>query len=379
MPPKLVPKPPKPTLGAEPDLQSGEASSSNMLPKLAPKPTLGAEPDLQSYLPVVTPGNPMSPEQVKKAIGIFYWYKFDGRPMTRDEVQGMLSFKYRKYTHGNFLSSEFEILEKQVIMFGETDYEREIKNHKPDQISAEVDAIYNGYCVADEDAKCRRDILSGLKVRVPPSKINKTPAWKRKGILAEQLYCLFGLANWCKTDEGDLLPEKLVLQIFEKKMKLHSKSGKQAAVVKKLREPEDDMVHQVHGVLESHQDIRSHFENLALVFYGEHTGRKPPDPAEDAVRLTTTDFQGLTVTAGASGEEWSDLHDFDTPSASAESSGAGPSSPPKQITTINPRLLDKRRERESTESSSPGSGADPKWKGKGPDRKRPRGSGQGQK
>ena len=84
--------------------------------------------------------------------------------MTRDEVQGMIRFKYGKTTNRRYLNNQFKTLEKQVEKSGATDYEREIKKLKidPKRISAEVDAVYNDYCDADEDAQDRRDNLNEL-------------------------------------------------------------------------------------------------------------------------------------------------------------------------------------------------------------------------
>ena len=111
-------------------------------------------------------------------------------------------------------------------------------------------------------------------MRVPHLEMPHLPLWEGKSIRADQLYCLFGLANWCETDNGDLLPEDLVVQIFATKMKFQSKARKHTALVKRLRKAEDELTHEVHKILKSHEDIESHFRNLALRFYSEHTVRK---------------------------------------------------------------------------------------------------------
>ena len=138
--------PPKPTLGAEPDLALGETHHG------------ASEP----YLPVPGGLYPLFPEEVEKVVGIFYWYKYHGRPLIRAEIQDMISFRYQKKTHGKFMNHHFRILEKQVATKGKTEYEYEINKRNPNGIWAEVDAIYNSYCDADEDAKDRRDVLMGV-------------------------------------------------------------------------------------------------------------------------------------------------------------------------------------------------------------------------
>ena len=148
MPPKLAPKspkPPKPTLGAEPGPQLGEAYHGTS----------------ESYLPVPGP-NSLDDPDIEKVINTFYWYKFNDRPLMRTEVQGMLSRVYHVDKNTNFMNIRFEKLEKQVKLLGAINEEKNINKENPDRVRAEVDAMFKSYCDADKSAKAVRDVLEGL-------------------------------------------------------------------------------------------------------------------------------------------------------------------------------------------------------------------------
>ena len=136
MPPKLVPKPPKPTLGAESGLQSGEAHHSTD----------------RRYLPV-RGHKELTKKEMEKVVGTFFWYEYHDRPLILDEIQGMISSEFREEKTGKFLNNRFYLLEE---------YEKDINAKNPDRVRAEVDSMYDKYCKGDQDAEDRRRVLMGL-------------------------------------------------------------------------------------------------------------------------------------------------------------------------------------------------------------------------
>lgn len=105
---------------------------------------------------------------------------------------------------------------------------------------------------------------------------SKVPLWEGKEIRVDQLCSLYVLANWCKTDEDRLLSVDEVCEIAATEI-FRTNIRQNAAFVKRLRGPGYDLADRVHDLLESHEDIKSHFGNKALeLYYSKHAGRQVP-------------------------------------------------------------------------------------------------------
>ena len=112
-------------------------------------------------------------------------------------------------------------------------------------------------------------------MRLPPLELEWRPEWAGKSIRTDQLYCLYGLTNWCKTDEHLPLPEGLVVEIATKFI-FHDipPPGKYSGLISNLKEPEHQLASQLHDILESHQDIKFYFRDKAFRFHNQHEGRE---------------------------------------------------------------------------------------------------------